>query len=63
MLATFGESGLGAFPATEWSHEEFTHHRQLQLLGRCTEVVEHFYAISAERRVQHPLVQKLLAGH
>lgn len=63
LLATFGESGLGAFPATEWSHEEFTHHRQLQLLGRCTEVVEHFYAISAERRVQHPLVQKLLAGH
>jgi LysR family transcriptional activator of nhaA len=63
LLATFGESGLGAFPATEWSHDEFVQHRQLQLLGRCSEVIEHFYAISAERRVQHPLVQKVLAGN
>lgn len=62
LLAIFGESGLGAFPATEWSHEELTGHRALTLVGRCTEVVEHFYAISAERRVQHPLVQKVLAG-
>lgn len=60
LLATFGESGLGAFPATEWSHDELTTQRGLQLLGRCDEVVEHFYAISAERRVQHPLVQKVL---
>lgn len=60
LLATFGESGLGGFPATEWSHDEFVGQRGLQLLGRCDEVVEHFYAISAERRVQHPLVQKVL---
>jgi LysR family transcriptional regulator, transcriptional activator of nhaA len=63
LLATFGGSGLGAFPATEWSHDELTGHRSLVLIGRCTEVVEHFYAISAERKVQHPLVQKVLAGH
>lgn len=62
LLAIFGESGMGAFPATEWSHDELTGHRALTLVGRCTEVVEHFYAISAERRVQHPLVQKVLAG-
>lgn len=60
LLATFGESGLGGFPATEWSHDELTGQRGLLLLGRCDEVVEHFYAISAERRVQHPLVQKVL---
>lgn len=60
LLATFGESGLGGFPATEWSHDELVGQRGLQLLGRCDEVVEHFYAISAERRVQHPLVQKVL---
>ena len=60
LLATFGQSGLGGFPATEWSHDELVGQRGLQLLGRCDEVVEHFYAISAERRVQHPLVQKVL---
>jgi len=60
LLATFGESGLGGFPATEWSHDELILGRGLQLLGRCDEVVEHFFAISAERRVQHPLVQRVL---
>lgn len=60
LLATFGESGMGAFPATEWSHDELIRHRGLQLLGRCTDLVEHFFAISAERRVQHPLVQRVL---
>lgn len=61
LLATFGETGLGAFPAPEWSLEEFTRARGLSLLGRSPDVVEHFYAISAQRRVEHPVVQKLLA--
>ena len=30
--------------------------------GFLPDVVEHFFAISAERRVQHPLVQKVLGG-
>ncbi len=30
------------------------------LLGDCPELVEHFFLISAERRIQHPLVQRLL---
>lgn len=62
LLVTFGESGLGAFPATEWSHDDLTVHHSLKRLGRCGDVVEHFFAISAERRVQHPLVQKVLGG-
>lgn len=60
LLATFGESGLGAFPAPEWSAEELTSRRGLVLLGRSPEVVEHFYGISAERRVEHPVVRALL---
>lgn len=60
LLATFGESGFGAFPATEWSFDELTRVRGLTLLGRCPEVVEHFYAISAQRKVEHPVVRKLL---
>ncbi|NMG74711.1 LysR family transcriptional regulator [Aromatoleum diolicum] len=60
LLATFGESGFGAFPATEWSFDELTRVRGLSLLGRCPEVVEHFYAISAQRKVEHPVVRQLL---
>ena len=60
LLATFGESGLGAFPAPDWSSEEFTRERGLTLLGRCPDVVEHFYAILADRKVEHPIVRALL---
>lgn len=61
LLAAFGRSGMGAFPASRWSHEELLEDRGLRLLGNCPELVEHFYLISAERRIQHPLVQRLLA--
>jgi LysR family transcriptional activator of nhaA len=60
LLATFGRSGMGAFPASHWSHEELLKDPGLRLLGDCPELVEQFYLISAERRIQHPLVQRLL---
>lgn len=60
LLATFGESGLGAFPAPEWSADELIARHGLILLGRSPEVVEHFYGISADRRVEHPVVKRLL---
>jgi LysR family transcriptional activator of nhaA len=34
--------------------------RGLTLLGRCPDVVEHFHAIVADRKVEHPVVRKLL---
>ena len=33
---------------------------RLKLLGDSPELVEHFYLLSAERRIQHPLVQRLV---
>jgi LysR family transcriptional activator of nhaA len=59
LLAAFGRSGMGAFPASHWSHEELLKDKEMKLLGEC-EVVEHFWLISAERRIQHPLVQRLV---
>lgn len=60
LLAAFGRSGMGAFPASQWTREELLKDKGVRLLGETPEVVEHFYLISAERRVHHPLVQKLL---
>jgi LysR family transcriptional activator of nhaA len=60
LLAAFGRSGMGAFPASRWSHEELQKDSGLKLLGETPELVEHFFLISAERRIQHPLVQLLL---
>lgn len=60
LLAAFGRSGMGAFPASRWSREDLLQDKGLRLLGESPDLVEHFYLISAERRIQHPLVSRLL---
>ena len=63
MLNTFGASGMGVFPASESSHSEPLAHYAVQRLGPCEGVTEHFFAIGTEKKVQHPLVQRLLQMH
>ncbi len=60
LLKTFGASGMGVFPAAEWAHDDLLAHYAVQRLGPCEGVVEHFFAIGTEKKVQHPLVQRLL---
>lgn len=60
VLAAFGRAGMGVFPASRWSQEELLNDGRLRLLGETPELVEHFYLVSAERRIQHPLVKRLL---
>lgn len=60
LLKTFGASGMGVFPAAEWENDNLLAHYSVQRLGPCDGVIEHFFAIGTERKVQHPLVQLLL---
>jgi LysR family transcriptional activator of nhaA len=60
LLKTFGASGMGVFPAAEWVHEDLTADYAVERVGRCEGVMEHFFAIGAEKKVQHSLVQRLL---
>jgi LysR family transcriptional activator of nhaA len=60
LLATFGSSGMGVFPASERMREKLSHGYGLSWFAPCDGVQEHFYAIGTARKVQHPLVQKLL---
>jgi LysR family transcriptional activator of nhaA len=60
LLAAFGRSGMGAFPASRWSRDELLADRSMVLLGDSPELIETFYLISAERRIHHPMVQRLL---
>lgn len=60
LLATFGAGGLGAFPASEWSDEEMTLHYGVKRVGLCDGVEEGLFAIATQRKVVHPLVQRLL---
>jgi LysR family transcriptional activator of nhaA len=60
LLKTFGASGMGVFPAAEWVHDDLLAHYAVQRIGPCEGVVEHFFAMAAEKKVSHPLVQRLL---
>lgn len=62
LLAAFGRSGMGAFPSSVWSRDELLQDKTMRLLGDAPELVEHFHLIVAERKIQHPLLQRLLQG-
>ena len=60
LLKTFGASGMGVFPVAEWVHEELIAHYAVKRIGPCEGVTEHFFAVGTEKKVHHPLVQRLL---
>ena len=60
LLKTFGSSGMGVFPGAEWVHDDLLLHYAVKRLGPCEGVIEHFFAIGTEKKVQHPLVQRML---
>jgi LysR family transcriptional activator of nhaA len=60
LLGTFGASGMGVFPAVERANADLLSQYKVKKLGPCEGVHEHFYAIGTEKKVQHPLVQRLL---
>lgn len=60
LLTTFGASGMGVFPAAEWVHDDLLANYPVKKLGPCDGITEQFYAIGTEKKVQHPLAQRLL---
>jgi LysR family transcriptional activator of nhaA len=62
LLKTFGTGGMGVFPAVSLVHEELIKAYGVKLVGACEGPEERFFAIAAQRKVQHPLVLRLLKG-
>jgi LysR family transcriptional activator of nhaA len=60
LLKTFGARGMGVFPAAEWVQDDLLADPGMQCLGPCEGVMENFFAIGSEKKVQHPLVLRLL---
>ena len=60
LLKTFGAGGMGVFPAALLVHDDLVEHYRVKPVGGCDGVREQFYAIGTERRVQHPLIRKLV---
>lgn len=61
LLKTFASAGMGVFPAAQLVQSELLARYQVQPLGECEGVQEEFFAIAAQKKVQHPLVQRILA--
>lgn len=62
LLKTFGGEGMGVFPAADLIHEDLLRRYGVKRIGPCEGVEEHYHAIGTEKKVGHPLVQRLLAG-
>jgi len=60
LLKTFGVSGMGVFPAASLVHDDLIHRYGVLKLGDCAGVEEYFFAISSEKKIQHPLLAQLL---
>lgn len=60
LLKTFGAGGMGVFPAPELVHDDLTDRYGVKRIGHSEGVEEHYFAIGTEKKVHHPLVQRLL---
>jgi len=56
LLKAFGSEGRGIFMSPTVLEAETCEQYGVQVLGRTTELVEEFFAISVERRITHPCV-------
>ncbi len=56
LLKAFAHSGLGAFAAPMVAESDLRTAYQVEPIGVCDGVFERYYAISVERRIQHPSV-------
>jgi LysR family transcriptional regulator, transcriptional activator of nhaA len=56
LLKVFGQAGAGVFAVTSAVEKEVKEHYGVTLVGRTSEIMENFYAISVERRLKHPAV-------
>ncbi|MBY0409770.1 MAG: transcriptional activator NhaR [Burkholderiaceae bacterium] len=56
LMNAFGRKGRGVFTSPTVLDEETTSQFGVEVIGRSTELIEEFFAISVERRITHPCV-------
>ncbi len=59
LLKAFGQVGVGIFSAPTVIAKEVCQQYGVVVIGQTSEVTEHFYAISVERRLTHPAVMAI----
>lgn len=56
LMKAFGEAAAGIFTSPTTVEADVLAKYGVKVIGRTREVTEHYYAISAERRIKHPAV-------
>lgn len=56
LMKAFGREGLGVFMAPSVLERETCAEFDVAVVGRTTDLIEEFYAVSIERRITHPCV-------
>ena len=59
VLKVFGQEGHGLFATPTAIEDDVCRQYSVKVVGRIPEVVEHFYAISIEKRIKHPGVLRI----
>ncbi|MFK7961551.1 MAG: LysR family transcriptional regulator [Phycisphaerales bacterium] len=62
MLKAFGQEGLGVFPAPAMISDVIERQYDVQCLGEVSDLIERFFAITVERRIENPLVQAICSS-
>ena len=62
LMKVFGQEGAGIFIAPAVIEAEVEWQYQVTAIGQVTEVREHFYAITVERRVTHPVISVVMSA-
>lgn len=60
LMYSFGEQGKGVFPSPTVFEEEFRRLYKVEVVGHVKTIRQHFYAISVDRRIQHPAVMAII---
>ncbi|MBX7166008.1 MAG: LysR family transcriptional regulator [Pirellulales bacterium] len=60
LLKEFGLAGVGAFPVPSVVVDDVRRQYRVEIVGQVPEIRSRFYAITTQRRVQHPAVLALL---
>ena len=59
LMKVFGEHGEGVFPAPAVVEADVRERYRVAVVGRASTVRERFYAITAVRRIEHPVAQRI----
>jgi LysR family transcriptional activator of nhaA len=60
LMYSFGEEGKGIFPSPTVFEAEFRRLYNVDVVGHVKTLRQHFYAISVDRRIQHPAVTAII---